>query len=275
MSKLSQEDILKLAVGIPKGETEHGLICPYCGGGKSGDRSLSVTVKETGAILYKCHRASCSAKGIVGSRGTGGLHTSIGSSVFNPAKYTGKLAPLNNEDFEFFEKRYGLPAEYIINAGWARADDFNNVSGIPPVVMPIISPKGAIRGICLRRMESETRKQIRVYKETPEPLVCWYRNSNRPVVVVEDQISALKAAKYCTSAALMGTALNYDKIEEIAATAENNPVYLALDKDASKKVFDYFLLYRAVVPKLSVLLLDRDIKDMPDEDILALGGPFK
>lgn len=268
------EQIVSLAVTLSRGESLSGQSCPYCNGGRSADRSLSISLTSGGAILYMCHRASCKAKGIIGPRGTGGIHSSGGGVSFNPKRYSGKVGPLFLEDFEFLDGRYGLSVDLITSSGWMRMVDFPNTELPPPLIMPIISPNGMFRGVCTRRTDAEGKKQVRVFKEVDEPLLCWYRHVNPKVIVVEDQISALKASNYCTAVALMGTNLDYNKVEEIAEVANGAPVWIALDRDATAKAFDYFKLYRAWIPELSLLMLTKDIKDMRDDEILNLKGPF-
>src|ERR1044072_9230509 len=43
-----------------QGEPQHGLLCPKCSGGRSGEKSLSLTIDADGqGAVWTCHRASC------------------------------------------------------------------------------------------------------------------------------------------------------------------------------------------------------------------------
>lgn len=113
------------------------------------------------------------------------------------------------------------------------------------------------------------------YLTTDQPKLAWYEAGTMPpIVLVEDQLSAMRCAQLgYGAAALMGTSLNQEKMDEVARVAGDRPVLLALDKDAFGKATGYARRW----PRLRVVLLDHDIKDSDDADVsarlsLALGG---
>lgn len=267
-----REQVKQYAEGLSVGESNYAGVCPWCGGGSSHDKSFSVT-RSASAILYKCHRAKCGAKGVIGERGAISLHTSSTSKPFDPTRYSKAVCELSPDKIKVLGRKYGLSPEQIEFAGWVEATE---EGGEIPLAMPILSPTGDVRGVSVRSYDSKGRKRVRIYKMLDEPLLCWYRQSSSSVVVVEDQISALRASGYCTAVAVLGTNIDYEKIAEIGQVVpKTGKVYIALDKDASAKAFEYLRLYRAVIPNISILLLPEDIKDMTHEEIVSLAGPFE
>jgi hypothetical protein len=158
-----------------------------------------------------------------------------------------------------------------MDVGWALA---YQETGFLPLLMPVISPKGALRGHVLRVQKESGAKEVKSYKIVDEPWQCWYYHHDTDVVVVEDQISALKASSYCTAVALLGTELSQAKFEEILRVSKGRRIWLALDKDATKKGFEYLKRYRIFTDKLFLLMLNKDIKNMSDKELMDLGGPF-
>jgi len=95
--------------------------------------------------------------------------------------------------------------------------------------------------------------------------MAWYTNrTTRTLIIVEDQLSAIRASDYVNSVALLGTNLNQERATEIRE-AGLRPAYLALDKDAWELSVRYAKQYRTYLG-LQLLRLDKDIKDMTDEE---------
>ncbi len=264
-----REKVLMLGKSLPIGTTDNRELCFYCDGGESKDRSFSVTRQDKLTVAYICHRAKCGKRGFVYLDGGSGEETTkVG--IFNPNPYRGQTIALEYEDLSWLDNKYGLDLEYVVKAGWVRA--------IEPgfaLAMPVLSPVGGLRGVVIRRVLETGRKYVNSYKIADEPWICWYRTAIRDVVVVEDQISALKAARFATSVALLGTALSYDKLDEIKQVAGPGKIWLALDKDASTNTLDYLRRYRTYCGgNLNGLMLSKDIKDMSYSEIAKLGEPF-
>lgn len=90
-----------------------------------------------------------------------------------------------------------------------------------------------------------------------------------PVVLVEDPVSALKVAQAGLFAvALMGVALTMDKVREIATL--RRPVIFAYDKDATSDAISHIRSWGVAFSKTNLLMLERDIKDLPAIEVAEL-----
>lgn len=95
--------------------------------------------------------------------------------------------------------------------------------------------------------------------------MAWFTNVRTGgVIIVEDQLSAIRASDYITSVALLGTHLNEERVQEIKAS-KLAPVYLALDNDAISTAVRHVVKYRSVLT-MKLLRLERDIKDLSYEE---------
>jgi len=263
-----REKVLLIATHLAVGSSDASHLCTFCGGGEHKDKGFSVTRVDKIQVAYKCHRDKCGKSGYVFLNGGGGEETVVPS--FQPCPYRGMTSNFEYDDLVYLDNKYGLNLDYVIKAGWVKAQQ---PSGSFNIVMPVWGPTGKLRGHVVRRVLDHDKKEVRTYKIEPEPWLCWYRTSGADIVVVEDQISALKAAAFTTSVALLGTHLSLEKLTEIQIASKGN-IYLAFDKDASKSSIEYFQKYRAICPNLYVILLQKDLKNMDYGDIMKLGEPF-
>lgn len=97
----------------------------------------------------------------------------------------------------------------------------------------------------------------------------WYRwrRKSRVLVLVEDQVSAIKLAPYVHALALLGTNLSDAKVAEInAITPAYEHVYISLDNDATGEAIKMQLANRGRIKGLLVAALGKDIKDMTTEE---------
>lgn len=109
----------------------------------------------------------------------------------------------------------------------------------------------------------------KVVSYTEQGAMAWYVNRITPgVIIVEDQLSALRASAFLTSVALLGTNLSEERVEEIRK-AGHRPVYLALDNDAIASAVKFVVKYRSTLP-MQLVRLDKDIKDHNNEELAAL-----
>lgn len=116
------------------------------------------------------------------------------------------------------------------------------------------------------RSLGEGKKQVISFTEKDS--LAWYPNPRADsIIVVEDQLSAVRASQYMTAVALLGTHMNEPMVLEIRE--RHQPVYLALDADAVAKAVKYVVKYRSLLP-MQLLTLDKDIKDMTHEEADAL-----
>jgi hypothetical protein len=267
MELTPRERVLLLGKSLQVGETDNRTLCYFCDGGESKDKSFAVTRINSLTVKYKCHRAKCSKAGTVHLNGSGEEIQSV-VKKFEPTPYNGQVMPLEYSDMDYLDGKYGLDLNKVIQAGWMKAPSPNPGFGL---FLPVWGPTGALRGSIVRR-ETDGKKEVRTYKILDEPWLCWYRTSFAQIVLVEDQISALKAASFATSVALLGAELTFEKMDEILAHAKG-PIWLALDKDAHKKTFEYLKRYREYCNgNFNARLLSKDVKNMTYKEI---GSMFK
>lgn len=95
---------------------------------------------------------------------------------------------------------------------------------------------------------------------------CWYKwkRVSKVLVIVEDQMSAIKVAGTYHSLALLGTNLSDAKVEEIRQQDKYDRIMLCLDADAVGHGIRLMLQLRDKLPNLQVFGLKQDIKDMDD-----------
>jgi len=266
---LPKDEIASEGLSREIGET-FKMLCPFCEGGASKEVSLSVTRDSKYLVLYLCHRTKCGRRGAITAFGAGiDALTPSDPRKFTPNLYSRPISALEIQDLEYLNVKWHLDLDDMHDVGWAKA---SMEEGFLPLIMPVFSPTGACRGHVLRIQRKDDSKDVKSYKILDEPWCCWYRSIDANVVVVEDQISALRASEYTTSCAMLGTGLNTEKIEEILRVAGAGRIWLAFDKDATGEAFNYLRRYRPYCPNLNVLMLQKDIKNMTDSELKKLLG---
>ena len=242
---------------LAEGQTATPGICPRCGGGRSAERSFSVSRRD-GSLLYVCFRASCNYKGKAGAK-LGGRPLVI--PKVHPAP---QVVPLSEE-----AKAY-LSTLYINNppASWGELPD-----GAGRLVLPLVSLLGEARGWVLRAYRPGIKPKALTIKadNTASPLA-WFRSSTTTdsVVIVEDVFSAYRASQYATSVALLGTHLGGDRLADIKAGTgllKAKRVYLLLDADALGKSVATLAAHRSQLPMLEVRALKKDLKNMTPSEL--------
>lgn len=256
------------AVGLDlaEGESSGYVECPECH--EAG--KFSVTRTSTG-LLYHCFRDACPTAGHVSAEGLARRkekHKQLENAGLRP--YTHPIRALEIWEYARFIAKYDIPRETIKRKGcfrWAQRDEC--------YVFPIFAPTGFERGFVLRHYDGRKAKaSTRLH--TAGPSLSWYvrgeertpRNADR-LVLVEDQISALKLSKYHTTVALLGTSLSPEGVLEISSMKPGR-VIIALDEDASNSAYNLRKLYGLLWPKCEVVKLKKDIKDMNYSEIEGL-----
>jgi DNA primase len=191
-----------------------------------------------------------------------------------PAKpYIPKLVQLPESVIEYLKERYELDEGKIQKQGWAWTYWMGGA-----LAMPIRNRWFNVVGFNLRTLKAPKRSRIILCDPSSEVLAYYIaesepagilNNAHLPLLVVEDQLSALKASKWLNSVALCGTNLSDGKVVDLTKTHAKH-VIIALDNDASHKAVDYLRKYSVFFDKLSVLLLDKDIKDCSENEIVKL-----
>lgn len=261
------EDVKLLAKQCPGGCTVGGLVCPFCGGGNSKDRSFCIT-REGSTILYNCFRASCGRGGrIVGDRT---ILPSVEPGKRPIKRFEGVTTFLTDAQYGFFESRYGLKRKEINKAGFMYCPELSRF------VQPVFGCNNKGRGVVLRGYAPE--KKVSSFREKPdEPWQCWYfcPDTPRGLLIVEDQLSALKASRYYDVVALLNTSLGPDKALEISQTMAYkgfSKALMVLDGDAKERAITLHSRWHGIIPGLGVKFPSnpRDIKYWNDEEIKEL-----
>lgn len=200
--------------------------------------------------------------------------------------YTGVMLPLRKEDSEFFRRRYEIPIWAAVAVGnIQRAGD-----GL--YLLPIYSPSRARRGVVARVpwpgaplwATWPDGPKARTYRSMWGPVQSHYPGSSSdegPLVVVEDQLSAIKlASQGYDSVALLGTPADVvgtyggsDRVAELATRARtHDEVIIALDEDATEAAFVFVRKWGSAFRRIRVAILSKDLKDTPANEFEEVLG---
>lgn len=256
----------ELVVGVDN----NGQLCPFCKGGRSGERSLSMHLRDDGICLFICFRASCGKHGRVATNG----HCVVSDGApaqkgFEARQFTGETRLLNSEERGTLWSLYGLNQDDVKRHRLAVCTSEGINFG--RLVVPVINLENKVRGHELRVFSgfiADVPKTLH-YKQLDEPWIGLFTthayDPKRPVVLVEDVISAMKVAHQYVAVSLMGSYITMSDLFEIEKVTDN--VILALDRDASAKALAFKTKYRFIAPNLRVLLLQKDLKYATDGEI--------
>lgn len=252
---------------LAEGDVVGGQVCPDCGGGRSKERSLRVS-RFHGRLVAKCYRATCGWR--YNGRPSAFVHTADvqvpkelqAFPVVNPR-------PLSDKEKDELSAKFSIEQGMLDWANWSHVDDFKPKDYWmgPRFVLPIIGPDGRIRGKTFRSWQGHLPKSL-INKIADEEQICWYkpRPYGKVLVVVEDQPSALRlAAAGVDALALCGTVLNDARMAEIKKQGHEK-VWLCLDQDATALAVRFVASYKMRFSKLLLKLLDKDVKNMTDEE---------
>lgn len=244
--------------------------CPFCGGGDAKQNCLSLTHADDGALLFHCYRAACGAAGRLGGST---------ANLIRKRPERRNTTPLPNIEERLTDVGESMPHTWCPGTadegtawGLSVNDLRRNAVGWDPntsrFAMPIMRPNYTLRGRVLRVPPwSGATPKVLTLPYVDEPLLSWNRrHGDGTVIVVEDIPSSLRLAEIGERAvALNGTHLTDDAKDELIAGATN--LVWALDRDAIAKAQKYDAELRLHFRHTVVLLLERDIKDMGNEEI--------
>lgn len=242
-----------------EGESRAGELCPSCKGGRSGERTLSVSNRE-GQLLWTCHRDSCAFTGSTGgaSRTSRPLTQSESCRGVVGRLLVREAQRIPEEISATLLEKYAITPAHAARwgLGWAAAEQRLSI--------PVFSPDGETCGVNLRSFSGEKPK---AKLHTEENSMAWYpKRGSKSIILVEDQFSAIRAADYMNAVALLGTNLNDERARQIRKHAPGFERYLALDKDAFSKAIKLAVQYRGLLG-LRLLTLTKDLKDLTDEEL--------
>lgn len=242
------------------GETKAGQLCPACRGGRTGERTLSVT-RSGGVLLWRCHRAQCDFRGREGSKASGEYPATKATAVRGAVgrDYIRTAVQLPMWVREQLASELFLTDKHISrwHLGWNETEK--------KVVQPVQDRYGNILGSALRVPPGDMRKP-KAKSHTEEGAIAWHVNPTTPgLIIVEDIFSAIRAADYITSVALLGTHLNDERVDQLRASGLG-PVYLALDGDVYPQIIRYVQQFRSRLPMVP-LKLTKDLKNMNPQEL--------
>lgn len=219
-------ELKKLGSELNDQEQVSGLLCPRCNGGSTSERSLSM--KRSGnQVSYVCHRASCDGKGYFLVVGAATKATAVKTSVF--AQALSKLEQLPTDLMNELTKKYSLMTTDFARLEVKWQPDMRRVC------YPILSPERIIVGWTLRSYEKDVKpKSYKAITNFNLPALSYYRcwtTSWSKLLIVEDQVSACRAANTVSAVALCGTNLNLAMARHIRRL-EPRQVVICLDADA-------------------------------------------
>lgn len=251
--------------GLREGETQAGQVCPSCKGGATKEGSLSVS-RSRGSLLFNCHRASCKFSGvIILTAGVGSVNsgaTTTRSKTYIPTTHLSETAT------KLLAEEFRLTGEAIDLAGIKSVKgDSGFYSG--RVCFPIYGPDSRERGASYRSYDGATPKSI-IRLDEDGIAMSWYvrKRKSKALVIVEDQVSAIKLSSFYDSVALLSTNLSEAKVKEIA-DKKYPRVYLCLDNDATSVAINLMIKLRYKLPSLQMIGLDKDIKNMNKEEFAS------
>jgi hypothetical protein len=248
-------DVMYMASDLEPGETLRD-VCPRCNGGASRESSLTITLDYDGGVVWNCFRDRCDEKGRSG--GTGVPRDTVPRKKV-VKRFEGTTVPLSDRLANILRTKWGV----VDPPYWYWTNDYGG-----RVAMSIRSPKYIHRGWVLRDIRGVARSKALTYIEPDEVQMSWYKvNTNAPTVVVEDIPSAVRVASNGVNAvALLGTLVNEEKAIELREYA-SMPIVIALDQDATLKAFRIAREYGLLWDDYEILPLQKDFKDMTDEEI--------
>lgn len=252
-------DIQLEGADLELGENKR-TICPACRGGKSEERSLSITLGEDAVLRWQCFRAKCDLGAGTNAKTQAVVHTT--PLVKPKKKFDGTVKDLNDYYRAWILEHWGIAEP----EHWWYTPDYGG-----RIAMSVRSPKFLHRGWVLRDIMGNAQTKALTYIDQDEEGLSWYKtNPNAPTVVVEDIPSAVRASMTGVNAvALLGTGVGVTRAIEIAENARNG-IIMALDNDAIDLSFKWARKYSLLWGDVSVLPLAKDMKDMTEDELKEL-----
>lgn len=257
--------------GLGEGQSIRDLPCPFCFGGQSSEKAFVLSKKDD-CLLFICHRASCGKKGVINKNGSivdFPIEVKPEATGKMPRIYEGPLQPLHEWQMQLLRNDYGFSDYEVESQGIRYAPRASSLA------VPVRSPNFGLRGYMLRGVSEWQQKWDAWQEKTDEPWMSWHRRAassfKSPLVLVEDQLSAIKVSRHFPAVALLGTELTYLKMQELLYGCNIELKVLALDRDAFGKslgLLEKWKLYMG--GNFSALCLSKDLKYENDAEIVKL-----
>lgn len=251
-----------MAAALYDGEEAKPTVCPFCGGGSS--RDVSFCMRRDGyKVLYICHRASCGVRGVV----------SVGSKAAKQERHKRRVFvtqsdPLCDEAQEYLFTHNHLSLTELIRGEVGQTTAYSPADKYR-IYMPIFRHDGTVRGYaCKDIFKQQTPKVLNFLFKEDDCKVSWYSlRKSKQVVLVEDQLSAMRLSSYVTAVSLLGTNISEEFVDEYTRVCGiDRTLYLSLDKDATNEAVKQALRLAPRL-KMRVVPLPKDIKDMTREEL--------
>lgn len=270
---MSRVSIAEASMTLEHGESTRA-VCPFCGGGTSEERSLSIKRdEETGLVLYHCFRANCGKSGVLGgSRVIRITPTTPRPDTFTPWKVDGFMLIQDAPQWAHDQlQEWGIP----LYSAHARHWKYDGWEG--RIAMPYHGARGELNGYILRRYKNSTGPKVLTARITENCVVAFLYETEgmiteRPLLfAVEDLPSATRLhMRGHNAVALLGTTPSVAAMEEIQFAANKvlggATVIFALDPDATAQAIRLQKKY-GMRGASSVGILPKDVKNMTKEEL--------
>ena len=262
------DEIIRVAAGLAPGQSRSGLMCPYCLGGASGERSLSVYQRDDGlGYGWRCHRASCGKWGGSLSPDQSGPTTKAPAFEARPYTFPTCAPPSEHPIWGLLGATERTPATA------ARIGLACRVGNPGELVWAVRNYDWLTVGHMSRDYATKT---IRTWRTVDEPWFGYFSDNRGPCLwVVEDPVSAAKiqltgGGAVCLFGSSIGRGVRLG-LARLRERGHLKRLLMALDPDATTKGAQYArdLTNSGVCDTLWVPL-GSDIKDIPVENLEVL-----
>lgn len=265
--------------------TVRRLQCPAC-----GEKHYCVG-RESDRVWWKCFRASCNNVGVTGSANLPSKRAqTLQAAVDRLRPYLEPMFILEQQDQEYFKHRFELSST-LDHIRYTEFDEY---------AISVRGPSWVDRGVVIRQpvwrgdmhaprvgrdWDPEANKgnggpmpKTKLYATTVGSLLAWYFPSKASpmgndlygcIVIVEDQISAMKCAEAgVTAVALLGNSLTVDGVRDICRQGPRI-VTVALDPGAEGAAHHLASKWGLYFNRTRVIALEADPKDVPIGDLIS------
>lgn len=263
-------------------ETTERFVCPMCGGGSSGERSLAISRYRTGYAWF-CHRASCGYRGSSTEFRSGPLpkrdthKVTAGEEMLR--KTSNPSARAYRDGQSTFSNTLSDDLKYLSHVDLEKYSVYRDPDDFTRIIFVLYDTDGIVRGVHTRQRYNQYDKVCRTYPVraafVPGPVYGFYDGdkSRDTCWIVEDPISAIRiAASGRRAVSAMGTNISRDLVSEVALSPRGvQTIILALDKDATLKAFERaYAVKQEIGVNCIPVMLNEDVKNMSLKDFVIL-----
>jgi len=251
----AHKQILLSSLDLTVGETSYKEECPQC----REKGSFSVTKTEEG-LLYNCFRAKCGIKGFIPTNNLYTIRKKEENNKHNIVLSKLNLCTVPTKVKYFLYKKFNITNKHIIDNRIKWCTNSNRI------MTPLYSIDKEYFGFQLRNYNKHTKVKSVVYTTNKKELYCPINIiiKETPIVIVEDTWSAIRMSDFCCSVALLGTYLTKENSKYLLG----KDIYIALDNDATYKSLKILQSFGGIFKSYNVIRLSKDIKNMPDKQII-------